>query len=85
MMDLNNISFCASSLKVPLEIIFKKSYATGEVPSILRKANITPLFKSGCKNIMSNYRPVSLTSIVCKIMEGIVKDSIMSHDALGET
>jgi hypothetical protein len=70
---------CASSLKVPLEIIFKKSYATGEVPSLWRKANITPLFKSGCKNIMSNYRPVSLTSIVCKIMEGIVKDSIMTH------
>ena len=70
---------CAHSLKVPLEILFKKSLATGEVPSLWKKANITPLHKSGSKNIMSNYRPVSLTSIVCKIMEGLVKDNIMAH------
>jgi len=70
---------CASSLKTPLEIIFRKSLTTGEVPNLWRRANITPLFKSGGRNIMSNYRPVSLTSIVCKIMEGIVKDNVTTH------
>jgi hypothetical protein len=70
---------CASSLKIPLEIVFRKSLNTGEVPNLWKKANVTPLFKSGNKNFMSNYRPVSLTSIVCKIMEGIVKDNVMAH------
>jgi hypothetical protein len=70
---------CSMSLKAPLEIIFKKSLATGEVPNLWKKANITPIHKSGNKNVMSNYRPVSLTSVVCKIMEKIVKDNIMTH------
>ena len=42
-------------------------------------ANITPLFKKGDKLNPSNYRPVSLTSIICKVMETIVRDALMQH------
>lgn len=42
-------------------------------------ANITPLFKKGNKLEAANYRPVSLTSMCCKIMEGIVRDNLMIY------
>ena len=49
----------------------------GEIPKEWREANITPLFKKGSRLIAENYRPVSLTSICCKLMEGIIRDRMM--------
>ena len=40
---------------------------------------VTPIFKKGCKLDPSNYRPVSLTSVVCKVMERIISGSILEH------
>ena len=51
----------------------------GIVPADWRTANITPIFKKGSKSAAGNYRPVSLTSILCKVMEAIVRDMIMEH------
>ena len=56
-----------------------KSFKDGEVPKQWREANVTPLFKKGCKPDPSNYRPVSLTSVCCKLMEGIIRDNLMDH------
>ncbi|CAF1006681.1 unnamed protein product [Brachionus calyciflorus] len=67
------------SIVKPLSLLFIKSYTTGEVPSEWREANITPLHKKGSKLEAANYRPVSLTSIVCKIMESIIKDEVLNH------
>ncbi len=57
-------------------IIFNKSLQLGEVPDIWRQANVTPIYKKGSKSVALNYRPVSLTSVVCKIMERILKDRL---------
>ena len=70
---------CSNQISVALEIIFKKSFNESEIPEQWREANITPLFKKGSKLVASNYRPVSLTSVCCKLMEGIVRDRIMNH------
>ncbi|XP_065658167.1 uncharacterized protein LOC136082677 [Hydra vulgaris] len=43
------------------------------------EANVTPLYKKGCKTDPANYRPVSLTSGTCKILEKIVRDKITKH------
>jgi len=64
---------------LPLEIIFNKSLTTAQVPSEWRTANVTPIFKKGTKGDPGNYRPVSLTSVPCKMLEAIVKDKMMSH------
>ena len=40
---------------------------------------VSPIFKKGARNKAENYRPISLTSIVCKLMESFAKDSIMTH------
>lgn len=66
-------------LALPLSVLFKKSLLEGKVPSDWKSANITPIFKKGDKKIASNYRPVSLTSVICKIMEKTVREAILRH------
>ncbi len=63
----------------PLEILFNKSIRTGEIPEDWRKANVTPIFKKGTKGDPGNYRPVSLTSVPCKLLESIIKDKFLHH------
>jgi len=63
----------------PLKRLFKASYNTGMLPADWRSANITAIYKKGNKKELCNYRPVSLTSIVCKVMESIVRDFTMEH------
>jgi Reverse transcriptase (RNA-dependent DNA polymerase)/Endonuclease-reverse transcriptase len=59
--------------------IFNKSLQTGDVPEDWREANVTPIFKKGTRTAAGNYRPVSLTSVCCKILESVIKDRIMEH------
>jgi len=53
-------------LAVPLCILFRKSLDEGRVPADWREANVTPIYKSGCRTCPG--RPVSLTSQICKIV-----------------
>jgi len=62
-----------------LTSIFQSSIESGTVPTQWREANVTPIFKKGDKSLASNYRPVSLTSVCCKLCEHIIAKSIMSH------
>jgi hypothetical protein len=56
-----------------LSMIFRKSLDTGEVPEDWRRAHVTPIFKKGSKAEPGNYRPVSLTTISCKVFETIIR------------
>ena len=53
--------------------VFNLSLEEGIVPSEWKEANITPLFKKGSRNKPENYRPVSLTSVVCKLLETLIR------------
>ena len=66
-------------LKKPLTKLFNLSISRGIVPQDWKEAIVTPLFKKGSKASPENYRPVSLTSVVGKILESIVKDQIVAH------
>ena len=63
----------------PLTIIFNVSKDIGLVPNIWKLGSIVALFKKGAKTDPGNYRPVSLTSIICKLMEKLVKNQRVSH------
>jgi hypothetical protein len=63
----------------PLATIFNSSLRCGIVPKDWKDAGVTPLFKKGKKAEAQNYRPVSMTSLVCKLMESILKDGILGH------
>ena len=69
----------SEELSLPLSTIYNKSLTEGVVPDDWRKANVTPIFKKGSKSQACNYRPVSLTSIPCKILESIIKDVLVKH------
>lgn len=69
----------AEHLAKPLSIIFTLSLQEAKLPTQWKDANVTPLFKKGEKSKPSNYRPVSLTSIPCKMLEKIIRSAIFSH------
>ena len=66
-------------LSTPLSYLFNKSLETGKLPEEWKKANVTAIFKKGTKSEPGNYRPVSLTSVICKVFESIVRDVIVEH------
>mgnify|MGYP003316629547 CR=1 FL=1 len=66
-------------LAVPLTIIFNRSLKEGVVPEDWRLANVTPIFKKGSKTDPANYWPVSLTSVICRVLESLLKDVIVDH------
>ena len=63
----------------PLAIIFHASIQLWVIPDDWKLANITAIYKKGHRQIAGNYRPVSLTSIVCKILESIIRDQIVDY------
>jgi len=58
--------------------LFKASLETGVVPQDFRDATVVPLHKKGGRDKAENYRPISLTSIVGKFLESVIKDNIVS-------
>ena len=59
--------------------VFQTSLDTDRVPSNWKKANIVPLFRKGDKHQASNYQPVSLTSVSCKVLEHTVHSNVINH------
>ena len=50
-----------------------------KIPSDWTKANVSPVFKKGNKNDPANYRPISLTCILYKVMEHIIASKLTQH------
>lgn len=68
-----------STICEPLHNIFTVSLRQGILPSKWREATITPIYKGGDRHIAKNYRPISLTSIPCKVLERLIKKAVLYH------
>ncbi len=66
-------------LAKPLTIMFRESLATGQLPETWKLADIMPIFKKGPGNVPGNYRPVSITSSVCRVFERVLMEHLMFH------
>ena len=66
-------------LITPLTMLFRKSIDSGRIPDEWREAVVAPIFKKGKKSDPGNYRPVSLTNVIGKTLERIVKEELMRH------
>ena len=71
------IKLCSKSVVKPLSVIFNNSIDTGTFPDIWKRSNIIPVHKKGDKQIVDNYRPVSLLPIFGEILEKLLFNSIM--------
>ena len=69
----------ATELAPALANLFQLSLDLRQVPQDWREASVVPLLKKGDRHPASNYRPVSLTSITCKLLEHIVHSNVMQH------
>ena len=69
----------ASTISSPLTAIFNQSLATGSVPSDWKRSNITPVYKKDDPALATNYRPISLLSLVSKVLERIIHNRLMRY------
>ena len=69
----------ASHLALPLSLLFNNSMSVGRIPDDWKKAIITPISKGGLASDVCNYRPISLTSVACKIMERVIVQHLLSY------
>ena len=67
------------SIKLPLQLILRKSLDEGDMHDMFKLAYVTPVHKGGSKMNPANYRPVSLTSHIMKIFERVIKTPIIKH------
>ena len=58
-----------NTINVTLTNIFNKSIASRDVTSLWRQANVSPISKKGDKSVMNNYWPISLISVISKILK----------------
>jgi ribonuclease P/MRP protein subunit RPP40 len=83
------IKGCTSGLVRPLVLLFNESLATGQIPQDWKMANVNALFKKGSRKEPGNYRPVSLTCQICKLLERVLKDAMVQyleeHELIGSS
>ena len=71
---------CTSSLCSSLSLIFSISLNTGKkIPMEWKDDLVVPLYKKASRSDPKNYRPVSLTSLICKLLEKIVRQHVTLH------
>eukprot|EP00061_Rhincodon_typus_P017635 g46411.t1 len=79
----------ADKIAEVLVVIFQESLESGRVPEDWKTIGVTPLFKKGVRQKAGNCRLISLTSVIGKILESIVKNEISEylevHDRIGQS
>jgi len=69
----------AVQITLPLTILFRKSLDTGQLPGDWKLGHISPIHKKGNRRTPGNYRPVSLTSVIGKVLESLIRGVLVEH------
>ena len=70
---------CDDSVCIPLQIIYRNILSTSIYPDIWKLANVTPIFKKGDKQLITNYRPIPLLPICGKILEKLIFNQLHTY------
>ena len=70
---------CAEEISPALTAIFQRSIDSGQLPEVWLRANVAAVYKKGDKHLPENYRPISLTSVISKLLEHIICHSMLNH------
>jgi len=71
------LKYCCDGLAVPLSMLMTSSFVRHTLPDDWLTGTVTPIYKKGNKLIPSNYRPITLTSLVCKLTERVIHAEIL--------
>ena len=69
----------AEELTYPITKLFQLSIAQGQLPSLWKEAVVLPIYKDNDRHSEKNYRPISITSTLCRCLEKIIKSNILTH------
>ena len=69
----------ADILSAPITILFNRSIQGEELPDDWKLQFVSPIYKKGQRSLAENYRPISLTCILCKILESMVRTEVLTH------
>ena len=75
-LSITMIEACGNSISLPLKFIFKSMIKEGVFPEDWKKSNVVPIHKKESKNIIKNYRPISLLPIFSKVFERLVFNAL---------
>ena len=84
-MSIRMLKICDTVIAEPLKLIYAKCLDTGRYPRLWKKAIIVPAPKKNSRQILKNYRPISLFQICEKIFEKIIFDEIISASHCEQT
>jgi len=73
------LSVCQTLLHTPLRKIINHSIDCGKIPTQLKVAKVSPLYKKGSVNECGNYRPISILPIFSKVMEKLINQQILAN------
>ena len=73
------IKICDSALVKPLSLIFQNFLNCSTFPEIWKKSNICPVLKKNIKQVINNYRPVSLMPVFGEIFEKLIFKSVFEY------
>ena len=77
--SMRMLKLCGTSISKPLHILFNNSVMNEGFPNEWKKANIVPAHRKDNKQIMKNYRPVSLLPISSKTFGKIIFNSLFKN------
>ena len=77
--SIRAITLCGKSIDYPLKLIFEASLQGGEFPDYWKKANLVPVHKKESKNLVKNYRPISLLPVFRKIFETVISKDLSNY------
>lgn len=73
------IKNCVANLLQPLHTIFNRCIKSGRFPMQWKHSNVIPIFKSGSRSDISNYRPISINNIFAKVFDSILSKILTAH------
>ena len=73
------LKLLSNELCRPLYIIFNSSLLSSNIPKIWKKSIITTIFKKGEPSNSNNYRPISITCVMCRVLERIISKQLIFY------
>ena len=73
------LKLTADEIAPSLAHLFNTSFSSGELPQQWREATVVPIHKKGNRSVTTNYRPISLLSVIAKVQERVVHSRLSAH------